>query len=224
MFERKSAARRSISKDMARLHPTLNLTRTVARDLLDNHPQVWDSLPYLHNHIRKIGDSLSYEEFDEIAENVWVHVSAYLAPTCKIEAPAIICGGAKICHYAHVEGSVIGAFAVVGETGRVKNSVMFDRSSLGSHSSILTSIVGYEAILGDGCRITDTRLDAQSVSVDMPDGIYASGREHLGGIICDGVKIGVSCVINPGTVIDAYSRVYPLTSVSGYVYPYTTVK
>ena len=224
MFDRKGTVKKTGACEECRLHPSMNLTRTVVRELLASHAQVWDALPYLQNHITNHGDLLSHEEFDEIAENIWVHVSAYLAPTCRIEAPAIICGGAKICHYAHVEGSVIGAFATVGEMSHVKNSIMFDRSRLGDHSTLRTSIIGYEAVLGEGCRVSDERLDGACVSVDMPDGIYVTVKERLGGIVGDGVKVGASCIINPGCVIDAYSKVYPLTSVSGYVYPYSTVK
>ena len=58
----------------------------------------------------------------------------------------------------------------------------------------------------------------------MPEGTYVFGKERLGAVVCDGVKIGATCVINPGTVIDVGSTMYPLTSVSGYVYPYTTVR
>ena len=224
MFERKEASRKIAFKREELLRPTLDIKRTVTRELFEEHSTVWDALPYLRRHIELHGDSLPYDEFDEISESVWVHVSAYLAPTCKIEAPAIICGGAKICHYAHVEGSVIGAFATVGESSHVKNSVLFDRSTLGEHCSLFTSILGYEAMLSNGCQVADTRLDGKSVFVGMPDGIYATGKERLGGIICDGVKVGMSCVVNPGSVIDAYTKVYPLTSVSGYVYPYSTVK
>lgn len=224
MFARKETVKKSGICVGNVTRPSLNMTRTAVRDLFNQYPQAWDALPHLRDHIANHGDLLSYDEFDEIAENVWVHVSAYLAPTCKIEGPTIICGGAKIRHYAHVEGSVIGAFATVGEMSHVKDSIMFDRSALGEHSSLLSSIVGYESVLGEGCRVTDKRLDGLNIVVDMPDGVYMTGKDRLGGIICDGVRIGAACLINPGTVIDAYSRVYPLTSISGYVYPYSAVK
>ena len=224
MFDKKCSYEKTRPFNDKLLRPTLNTSRTAVRELFTKYTQVWDAIPHLRNHIENNGDLLPYNEYDEIAENIWVPVSAYLAPTCKIEAPAIICGGAKICHYAHVEGSVIGAFATVGEMSHVKNSIMLDRSAIGERSSLFTSVTGYESSIGEGCIVADTRLDNLAVSVTMPDGIYVTGKERLGGIICDGVKVGASCIINPGTVIDAYSKVYPLSSVSGYVYPYSTVK
>ena len=212
-----------ISEDR-QTRPVLDLSRTVVRGLFVNRSRPWDAIPSLANYIREHGDELSYAEFDEIAENVWVHISAYLAPTAKIEAPAIICGGAKISQHSYIEGSVIGSFATVGEMAAVKNSVLFDQSKLLGHNSVCSSVLGYEAILGIGCMIPDTRLDGMNIYFDMPGGSYISGRSHLGAVVCDGVKVGAGCVINPGAVIDAGSKILPLHSVSGYVYPYTTVK
>lgn len=223
MIEKKEKSGRHIGSD-SRHRPTLDLSRTVVKGIFEHRPRPWDALPHLQDYIRSHGDALPYDEYDEIAENVWVHVSAYVSPTCRIDPPAIICGGAKLRHFSHVEGSVIGAFATVGEMCQVKNSIIFDRSTLKGHNSVNTALLGYEALLGEGCIVSDARLDGLNVTVDMPEGIYVFGKDRLGAIICDGVKVGASCVINPGTVIDIGSTVLPLTSLSGYVYPYTTVK
>lgn len=210
--------------DEYKTKPSLDLTRTIAKDIFKSKTMPWDAIPAISGFINRSGARLSYDEYDEIAENVWVHVSAYLSPSAKIEAPAIICGGARICHHTNVGGSVIGAFAVVGEHSTVKNSIMFDRSRLMGHNALISSILGYESVMGNGSVVADSRLDGLNVTVNMPEGLYITGRGHLGAVICDGVKIGSGCVINPGSVIDGGSVVYPLTSVSGYVYPYSTVK
>ena len=220
--KREKTKRIHLAEDETR--PALDLSRTVAREIFNYRSRPWDAIPHVREHIRRNGDLLSYAEYDEIAEDVWVHVSAYISPTAKIDAPAIVCGGARLCHHSHVEGSVIGAFATVGEMSIVKNSIMFDRSTLLSHGYLSSSIIGYEALLGNSVTVTDARLDGMNVIVDMPEGIYATGRDRLGSVICDGVRIGAGCVINPGAVIDTGSTVYPLTSVSGYVYPYSTIK
>ena len=221
MPERKE---KTLKRSDERPRPTLNLTRTVIREVFNYRSRPWDAIPYLHDHVRRHGDELPYDEYDEIADGVWVHVSAYVSPTCKIDPPTIICGGARICHYAHVEGSVIGAFATVGDLSHVKNSIMFDRSCLCGRNSLYSSILGYEAMIGDGTTVADSRLDGMNVTVSMPEGLYVLGRERLGGIICDGVRIGANCIINPGAVIDNDARIFPLTSISGYVYPYSTIK
>lgn len=211
-------------KEPDRIRPVLDLTRTVAKEIFTFRTRPWDAIPNLSSFIRDHGHEMPYDEYDEVSEGIWVHISAYLAPSAKIEAPAIICGGAKICHGAYVVGSIIGAFTTVGELSSVKNSVIFDRSRLFGHNSVSSSILGYETVIGTGTVIPDTRLDSMNVTVDMPEGMYVVGKDRLGAVICDGVKIGASCVINPGAVIDTGCTVYPLTSVSGYVYPYTAVR
>ena len=219
----RASAQNDLSEDF-KTKPVLDLTRTVAKDIFKSKAMPWDAIQAIPRFVNRNGMKLSYDEYDEIAENVWVHISAYLSPSAKIEAPTIICGGARICHHTHVSGSVIGAFAVVGEHSTVKNSVMLDRSRLIGHNALISSILGYESALGNGTVVADSRLDGMNVTVNMPEGLYITGRGHLGAVICDGVKVGAGCVINPGTVIDGGSIVYPLTSVSGYVYPYSTVK
>lgn len=204
--------------------PALDLTRTLMRDIFSSKYSPWDVIHPLAEQIKKCGELLPFDEYDEVSENVWVHVSAYLSPTAKIQSPSIIGGGARIDHGAVVSCSVIGAFSTVGELSVVKNSITFDRSRLCGQNSLLSSVIGYEAVLGNGSVVADARLDGLNVTFDMPEGIYITGRGRLGAIICDGAKVGAMCIINPGTVIDAGSVIYPMTSVSGYVYPYTTVK
>ena len=204
--------------------PVLDLTRTLMRDIFISKHSPWDAIPSLHEQTRKLGITLPYDEYDEIAEDVWVHVSAYLSPSAKIQSPAIICGGAKLCHGSIVSGSVIGAFSTVGELSVVKNSITFDRSRLCGQNSLLSSVIGYETVIGNGSIVAEERLDGLNVTVDMPEGLYVTGKGRLGAVICDGVKIGSLCVINPGSVIDTASVIYPMTSVSGYVQPYSTIK
>ena len=206
------------------IHPTLNLSRTVAKDIFRDRARPWEAVFNILSYVSDHAPLLPYDQYDEIADNVWVHVSAYLAPTAKIEAPAIICGGARICNHTLVERSIIGSFCTVGEMSTVKNSITFDRSRLCGHNFLSYSILGYEAILGEGVIVTDTRLDALNVSVNMPSGACPSGRSHLGAVICDGVKVGAACVVNPGSVIDSNAKIYPLSSVSGYISPYSSVK
>ncbi len=220
----KNNAKSKKGKEPDRIRPVLDLSRTVAKEIFTFKTRPWDAISNLSAYIRDHGHEMPYDEYDEVSEGIWVHISAYLSPNAKIEAPSIICGGAKICYGAYVSGSVVGSFATVGEQALVKNSVIFDRARLCGHNSVFSSILGYETVIGTGTVIPDTRLDSMNVTVDMPEGMYVVGKNRLGAVICDGVKIGASCVINPGTVIDSGCTVYPLTSVSGYVYPYTAVR
>ena len=218
------AARPSDPDNEIQTRPRLDLARTVVKSLSLYRTHPWDSIPGLAAYITEHGIDLPYDQYDEVSENVWVHISAYLSPSARLEAPAIVCGGAKLCHNTHVKGSVIGSFATVEDGSTVKNSILFDRSTLCGHNEVLSSIVGYESVIGQGAVLVDTRLDNMNVTIEMPEGLYITGKSHLGSVVCDGVKIGANCVVNPGTVIDSGSKLYPLTYARGYLFPYTVVK
>lgn len=205
-------------------HASLDTSRTLAKELFTCRSRPWEALYSLHEFIRNTGPSLPFDQYDEVSENVWVHVSAYLAPTAKLHAPAIICGGARISHASLVAGSIVGAFSTVGEFTSLKNSITFDRARIFGHNDVSFSIMGYNCCIGSGSILPSTRLDGANILFDMPEGVYISGKTTLGSVICDGARIGALCVINPGSVIDSDAVIPPMSSISGYVYPFTNAK
>lgn len=207
-----------------RTRPMLDLTRTVADklELFRIHP--WDIIPNLRQYIVERGIDLPYDKYDEIAENVWIHVSAYLSPTAKIEAPAIICGGARICHHAHVSNSIIGAFATVGDHSSVTSSILFDKSKLCGQNTFLSSILGYESVMGYGSIADNRSEDGFNVTINMPEGTYITGKQRIGSVICDGTRISSLCYLSAGTVLDYCCQVKPLSKCAGYYPPHTEIK
>ena len=203
--------------------PILDLSRTVAKEIFDSKIRPWDALTKLNQFICDKGICLPYSQFDEISENVWVHTTAYLSPDIKIDGPTIICGGAKILQGSHISGSVIGSFATVGEHSRVNNSILFDRSTLCGHNLISHSILGYESVLCHGAVTHDTMRDKLNVTVEMPEGIYITGRSKLGAVICDQVYIKPLCVLEPGCGVEFASSSSSLTSISGYHPPHSFI-
>lgn len=201
--------------------PALDLKRTVACGLFSCRQRPWEALYSLHGYIRELGPELPHEQYDEISENVWMHISAYLAPTARIEAPSIICGGAQIRHGAYIHGSVVGAFSTIGEHACVRDSIIFDRAVLCGQSRVSVSVLGYEATIGDGSVLSDRCLDGSNVLFDMPEGIYISGKKNLGSVICDGAHIGALCVVDSGAVVGECAQVSPLSRAHGYIPPFS---
>ncbi len=205
-------------------NPTLNTSRTVTGELFSCPSRPWEAIISLNNYIYTHGPELSYEKYDEIAENVWVHISAYLSPAAKIEAPCIICSGAQISHGACVSGSVVGSSARVGENSVVRNSILFDRAALCANNFVGSSIVGYDAYIDAGAVLPQSRTDGAGVLFDMPNGVYISGRAKLGAVICDGARVGALAVITPGSIVDEGAVIAPSSTVTGYVPPYYGTK
>lgn len=215
---------RANQEQRTQTRPILDLSRTVVRHLEQYKIRPWDVIPSLRNYIPEYGIALPYDQYDEIAENVWIHVSAYLSPNARIDGPAIIGGGAEIRHFSYIKNAVIGAFATVGEFSSVKNSILFDRVSLHGHNEVLSSVIGYECVIGAGSILADTRADKACITFDMPEGVYLTGKSHLGSVICDTTRIGAGCVIAPGTVIDYGSTVSSSESLLGYFPPYSGIE
>lgn len=195
----------------------LDTDRCVAKALFEQTHKPWEAIYSLKGRLRGIGESLPYEEYDEIADGVFVHVSAYVSPSAKITAPAIICGGARLCHFSHVEGSVIGAFVTVGEHSCISSSILFDKACVGCLSSVRASIIGYRASVGVHSTLSDARADRATVEFTLPEGDFQTEKLHLGSLVCDRAFIGDGSVICPGSIISEGAAVSPLTRVNGFV-------
>ncbi len=195
----------------------LSRSRSVAGELFDNFLHPWEAIPYLRTFICKCGENLPYDQYDEISENIWVHISAYLSPTAKIIAPAIICGGARLCNFTSVEGSIVGSFAKIGEHSSVNSSIIFDKATLCGNNNVNYSILGYHSRIGAGVRFPECRLDGENVFFSLPEGIYMTKSARLGAIVCDEASIGENSVINSGSIINEGTVIQPLSLISGYV-------
>ncbi len=178
---------------------SLDTTKSIARELFEQYPEPHDAIMNLSQFIYKKGVSLPFGEYDEVAENIWIHKSAYLASNVKIDAPAIICGGAKICHGAHIKSSIIGSFAHIGDNCEVISSIVFDKSRLVYSNIVCASVVGHGARLSSGACICE---DIASAAV-----------KRTGAVICDFASVGANSVIGSGIIVDEYSTIPPLSAV-----------
>ena len=87
----------------------------------------WEALEEIGDYIRRLGPTLSPEEFDHPAEDVWIAKDAKVFPSAYIGGPCIIDHEAEIRHCAFIRGSaIVGKKAVVGNSVELKNVVLFD--------------------------------------------------------------------------------------------------
>ena len=193
----------------------LDAARSVDRDLIKSTSEPWEALISLHSFIYARGGTLPFDEFDEIADNVWVHISAYLSPTAHLKSPCIICAGAQISHGACISGSIVGSAARVGENSIVKNSLLFDRARLVGNNYVDTSLIGYAASLSACVSLSATRGDGAPVIFSTRKGAFPTDRAHLGSIVCDGATVGENAVLAAGSYVCPNAAVPPLSFVTG---------
>lgn len=204
--------------------PWFNLPKSIASGFIKSKAHPWEIFPGLANYIYKLGASLPPEDYDEISEGVWVHRLAYMAASAKFSAPVIVCSGAKICHNSYISSSIIGAYSTIGNCSFVENSITFDLSKLCANNCISNCIIGYNATLGFGVVAPDFKLDWSSICVSTPDGLFFPGANKLGSLVGECCKIGSNCVLNPGSIVDDHTLVFPLCSISGYTHPFSIIK
>ena len=199
--------------------------RSVAESYLAGFQYPWEALDGLADFIRGYGKALSRELFEETDREVWIAKSARVASNVSIKGPAVIGEGSELRTGAFLRGAVlVGKDCVVGNSVELKNCILFDSVQVPHFNYVGDSILGYRAHLGAGAITSNVKSDKSNISILFEGERLETGRRKLGAIIGEGVEVGCQTVLNPGTVIGAGSRIYPLCSVRGYLPSRTLLK
>ena len=203
-----------------------DLTHTLAAPLLAKYEYPWEALAGIKEFVIELGKTLSPEEYDSPAENVWIAKSAKIAPSATVNAPCIIGKDTELRTGAFIRGSVIvGEGCVVGNSCELKNAILFDSVQVPHFNYIGDSILGYRSHTGAGAITSNVKSDKTLVSVKGENGTpIPTGLKKFGAMIGDFVEVGCNSVLNPGTIIGRNSNVYPLSSVRGTVPPNSIFK
>ena len=195
-----------------------NLEETIAKDLFEGVVYPWEVLPKISDFIKKLGATLSEEEYEKRGEDIWIAKSATVAPTAYIHGPVIIGKEAEVRHCAFIRGNaIVGEGAVVGNSTELKNVVLFNKVQVPHYNYVGDSILGYKAHMGAGSITSNVKSDKHLVKVHTPEGDIETGIKKFGAMLGDEVEVGCGSVLNPGTVVGAHSNIYPLSSVRGVV-------
>ena len=195
-----------------------NLKETIAKDLFEGAVYPWEVLPKISDFIKKLGATLSEEEYEKRGEDIWIAKSATVAPTAYIHGPAIIGKEAEVRHCAFIRGNaIVGEGAVVGNSTELKNVVLFNKVQVPHYNYVGDSILGYKSHMGAGSITSNVKSDKKLVVVKAGDERIETGLKKFGAMLGDEVEVGCGSVLNPGTVIGSHSNIYPLSSVRGFV-------
>jgi NDP-sugar pyrophosphorylase family protein len=209
---------------MDTIHDLLDLSHTLAKDYLEQFTYPWEALKGIQAMILALGPTLG-EDYREVAEHVWVHETAVVAPTAYLGAPCIIGPGTEVRHCAFVRGSaLVGANCVVGNSVELKNVILFDGVQTPHYNYVGDSILGYKSHMGAGSITSNVKSDKTLVVVKNGAEAVETGLKKFGAILGDHVEVGCNSVLNPGTVLGAHSSVYPVSCVRGVVPANSIVK
>lgn len=203
---------------MTEIKELLDLSHTIAAELFEGKTYPWEVLDDIKPFILKLGASLPADEYDNVADGVWVAKDAKVFPSAYLGAPCIIDHGAEVRHCAFIRGSaIVGKNAVVGNSVELKNVVLFDNVQTPHYNYVGDSILGYKSHMGAGSITSNVKSDKSLVVIKEPGNPIETGRKKVGAILGDNVEVGCNSVLNPGTVIGRCSNVYPTSSVRGVV-------
>ncbi len=195
-----------------------NLNYTLAAPLLKTKVYPWQALGEIGSFILQLGATLSLDEFEKRADNIWIAKSATVAASASITGPCIIGQNTEIRHCAFIRGNaLIGNGCVVGNSTELKNVILFDCVQVPHYNYVGDSILGYKAHTGAGAITSNVKSDKTLVTIKYGDKKIETGLKKFGAMLGDNVEIGCGSVLNPGTVIGKNSIVYPLSSVRGFV-------
>lgn len=195
-----------------------DLTHSLAGDYLAGFTYPWEALSGIKAFILALGETLSAEEYDQLAPQVWVHKTAVVAPTAYLGAPCVIGAGTEVRHGAFIRGAaLVGEHCVVGNSVELKNVILFDNVQTPHYNYVGDSILGYKSHMGAGSVTSNVKSDKSLVVVHGGEEELPTGLKKFGAMLGDRVEVGCNSVLNPGTVIGRDSNIYPLSCVRGLV-------
>ena len=193
-----------------------DLNHTLAKDYLAGFQYPWEALKGIKDMIVSLGAALG-EDYAEVIPQVWVHKTAKVAPTAYLGAPCIIGAGTEVRHCAFIRGSaLVGENCVVGNSGELKNVILFDSVQTPHYNYVGDSILGYKAHMGAGSVTSNVKSDKTLVVIHGEEAV-PTNLKKVGAMLGDFVEIGCNSVLNPGTVVGRSSNVYPLSCVRGVI-------
>lgn len=150
-----------------------------------------------------------------LGKNSFIERGAY------VKGPAIIGDNVKIYHGSYIrENVVIGNDCIVGNCSEIKHSILLNGASAPHYNFVGNSILGENVNLGGGVHLSNFKNVPYGGEVMIKTSVghsISTQSNYLGSIIGDESKIGVNCVLNPGTVIGKNVNTYPSITIRGVV-------
>jgi NDP-sugar pyrophosphorylase family protein len=185
----------------------------------------WEAIPQWENEDRpwellSSGESGLISQISNFCEGeAFIHPEAIIGDFVRIEGPCYIGANAEVRHSAFLrKGSWICEGAVVGHSTEVKNSILLPGAKAPHFNYVGDSIIGIDANLGAGAKLSNIRNDRREVFVTLSDGErFGSRLRKFGALIGDNSQLGCNVVTNPGTIIAPGSMIGPNETVGGWV-------
>jgi bifunctional UDP-N-acetylglucosamine pyrophosphorylase/glucosamine-1-phosphate N-acetyltransferase len=154
------------------------------------------------------------EEGATLQNSVIIGEGTVIKSGTYIEGPCIIGKNCRIGPHTYIRGATsIGDNCHVGHSSEIKNSIIMSGTKIPHFNYIGDSVVGSDCNFGAGTKIANLRHDHATVKVCGKD----TRRKKFGAVIGDGVRFGINCSINVGTLIGSEAQFAPNSFIEGCV-------
>jgi mannose-1-phosphate guanylyltransferase len=177
---------RSVLADMAPAGTRISIEREVFPRLVDDGlygfeaSGYWIDIGTPQRYLQATWDILESEVRTEIGRQI-AQANGVLCedehPARAVHGPAVIGRGCSIAATATVTGrTVLGNGVRIGHNAHVDSSVILDGAVVDHHSRVTRCIVGPGATIGDHCRLDETSMLGQDVSLGAGNTLTAGVR------------------------------------------------
>ncbi|MFS1518889.1 hypothetical protein V1503_20865 [Bacillus sp. SCS-151] len=220
---------------MSKIKDLLTYEDFFMKKIFSNKEHYWEVLQILPNFIQTILSKKNATINGEVEDknsvnnkNIFVGKDSFIERGAYVKGPAIIGENVKIYHGAYIRDNVIiGDNCIIGSCSEIKHSIILNGSSAPHYNFVGNSILGQNVNLGGGVHLSNFKnvpfggkikvktIDNKTISTNL---------NYLGSIVGDNSKIGVNCVLNPGSVIGKNVLTYPNLTIRGYIENNSLVK
>ncbi|MHC1626818.1 MAG: bifunctional sugar-1-phosphate nucleotidylyltransferase/acetyltransferase [Methanoculleaceae archaeon] len=175
-------------------------------DLLDANAAILQDMDH-----RILGE---VESGASVGEDVSIGEGTVVRTGTVIEGPAAIGRNCRIGPHAYIrDATSIGDGCHIGHATEIKNSVIMENTNCPHFNYIGDSVIGAGCNIGAGTKVANLRHDRAEIRV----GGVNTHRRKFGAIIGDGVRLGINCSVNTGTIIGPDVQVAPHTLLKGLI-------
>jgi len=170
--------------------------------------QPWEITANLEDIISRHLSELS-EDF-RIENNVAVHKTAIIEQGVILKGSMIISENCFIGANAYLRGPIyLGTSVKIGPNSEVKQSMVFNNSTIAHFNYVGNSILGQNVNLEAGsiCANHYNESPNKNIFVSWFGQLIDTKTEKFGSLVGDNSKIGANAVLSPGTILEKNSIV-----------------
>lgn len=217
-----------VSMSVPDLETFFDLDRTDYGDLYEGIQYPWEAVCGIEELISKRMRAELRGEVSSLANvgnEVYVGPGTVVEPGANVKGPAIIGENCIVRSGAYIrKNSLIGNNVTIGNSTEVKNSIIHDEAEIPHFSYVGDSVIGWMGHLGAGVKISNLKVNRESVIVHLKNEDLDTGMRKFGCLLGDRAEIGCNTVINPGTLIGKNTLASSNLSLHGYYPPNRFIK